>query len=130
MKSRAILSMFIFSFFGCTYTNKPNKEQVDSLNIGTNRKHLHRTDSSSLTIYKTYFVLSLQGQKQKVNTTEQLSKLINSDYNRKDSLYILIGETFNSRIDDAMKVLHNSNVDKYIIVVTPSFFKLPYPDQH
>jgi hypothetical protein len=125
MKRILPLIILTLTFFCCTQTNSNDNKSLDSLNNNTNGNHAQTRDTSSLIISKTHYILSLKGQKRIIENKGQLSEILKTDYNRQDSLYIFIEETFSDRIEDAMESIHNAKVDKYRIIVRNEFFKLP-----
>jgi thioredoxin-related protein len=129
MKNILLPIILTLTLFCCTQTNNAGKKNLDSLSNSINRKSSLEKDSSSLTIFKTHYAVSMQGHKREVKTREQLSEILTNDYNRQDSLYIFIDDAFADRIEDAMEIIHNSKVGKYKVIVKNEFFKLPYPEQ-
>lgn len=127
MKRVLLLIILTLTLYSCAQISSNDKESSDGSNNLINRKDALKIDTSSLTILKTNYVLSLQGQKWVAENKEQLSEILKNYDNTKDSLYIFIEDS--DRIEDAMEVIHNSKIDKYRIIIKNEFFKLPYPDK-
>ena len=115
---KIILPLFVLtlSFFCCTQTSNADKKNLDSSSDSNNNKNTQRGDTSSLTVFKTYYVLSLPGKKRKIKTQEELSEILTKDYNQQDSLYIFIDEASGNKIENAMESIRNSQIEKYRVI--------------
>jgi biopolymer transport protein ExbD len=118
-KTAAILLLNLLLLIFCSCEQK----------AGSNTKTPSAKDSSSVTILLDHYVTNMKGNRKEVKTEAELSELLKSDHKRQDSLFILLGNSPVDRLEKVLDAVHHAGISKYVVIVTESFFTLPYPKE-